>query len=97
VRPALAEPALREPHWMRRVADVEQRQLEALEQARVGRLLPDAEQQAVADRVQVGGVAGDLQLADHARVGRVGEVERVKRVGLAERDDVAGGADEAHG
>ena len=54
------------------------------------------EQQVLADRVQVGRVAGDLQLAEHARALRVGEVERVERVDLAERDDVADVADEAH-
>ena len=64
--------------------------------ARVVGLLADAEQQVLADRVQVGRVAGDLQLAEHARLRRVGEVDRVERVDLAERDDVAGVADEAH-
>ena len=59
-------------------------------------LLADAEHQVLADRVQVGRVAGDLQLAEHARMLRVGEVERVERVDLAERDDVAGVADEPH-
>ena len=63
----------------------------------VGRLLPDAEQQVVAERVQVGRVAGDLQLAEHARPVGVGEVERVERVDLAERDDVAHVAEEADG
>ena len=61
------------------------------------RVLADPEQLVLADRVQVGGVAEDLQLADHARARRVGEVERVERVGLAERDDEAAVADEAHG
>ena len=80
---------------MREVGDVEQRQLQALHAAVARRLLADAEQQLLADRVQVGGVAGDLQLADDARVVGVGQVERVERVGLAERDDVADVADEA--
>ena len=62
-----------------------------------GRVLPDAQQQVVADRVQVGRVAGDLQLPAHARARRVGEVERVERIDLAERDHVAGVVDEAHG
>ena len=61
------------------------------------RVLADAEQQVLADRVQVGGVAGDLQLAEHARALRLREVERVERVDLAEGDDVAGVADEADG
>ena len=61
------------------------------------RVLPDADQLVLADRVQVGRVAEDLQLAGHARVRRVGEVERVERIGLAEGHDVAAVADEAHG
>ena len=60
------------------------------------RVLTDAEQQVLADRVQVGRIAGDLQLAEHARPLRR-EVERVERVDLAEGDDVAGVADEADG
>ena len=96
-REALADLRLLQPHRPREVGDVEQRELEALDAAVVGRLLADAEQQVVADRVQVGGVAGDLQLADDARAVGIGEVDRVERVGLAERDDVADVADEADG
>ena len=47
--------------------------------------------------MQVGRVAGDLQLAEHARLRGVGEVDRVERVDLLERDDVARVADEADG
>ena len=72
------------------VRDVEQRRLDR------GALAADAEQLVLADRVQVGGVARDLQLAGDPRRGRVGEIERVQRVGLAERDDVAALAHEAH-
>ena len=61
------------------------------------RLPADAQQQARADRVQVGRVAGDLELADDPRVVGIGEVEHVQRVDLAERDHVAGVADEADG
>ena len=96
-RAALAELRLLQPRRLREVGDVEQRELQALDAAVLVRLLADAEQQVVADRVQVGGVAGDLQLARDARLRRVGEVERVERVGLAERDDVADVADEADG
>ena len=78
------------------VGDVEERDLRAERRPPLVGVLADAEQQVVADRVQVRGVAGDLQLAEHARVRRVGEVERVERIDLAERDDVAGVADEAH-
>ena len=78
------------------VGDVEDRDLRAEPMARVVGVLADAEHQVLADRVQVRGVAGDLQLAEHARLLRVGEVDRVERVDLAERDDVAGVADEAH-
>ena len=94
-RPALADLRLLQPRRVREVGDVEQRQLQALHAAVARRLLADAEQQLLAHRVQVGGVAGDLQLAHDARVVRVGEVERVERVRLAERDDVADVADEA--
>ena len=59
--------------------------------------LPDPEQQVFADRVQVGRVAGDLELAEHARPLRHGEIEREERVDLAERDHVADIADEANG
>src|SRR5690606_41614609 len=54
------------------------------------------DQAAVTGGVQVGGVAGDLQLAGDARVGRVREVDRVEGVGLAEGDDVADVAEEPH-
>ena len=79
-----------------RVGDVEQRDLRAEPHALGGRVLADAEQLVLADRVQVGRVAEDLQLAAHARARRVGEVERVERIGLAERHDVAAVVDEAH-
>ena len=54
----------------------------------LGGVLADTEQQAVADRVQVRRVAGDLQLALAAKDFGIGQVEHVERVGLAERDDV---------
>ena len=95
LRPALAERRVREPRRMAEVGDVEEREL------RAGRLVPgrptsspDPEQQVVADRVQVGRVAGQLELAEHARPRRVGDVDRVERVDLLERDDVRGRADE---
>ena len=47
--------------------------------------------------MQVRGVAEDLQLAAHARVRGVGEVEREERIGLPEGDHVAAVLDEAHG
>ena len=81
----------------RRIGDVEERELRAERAAFLVRVLADAEQQVVADRVQVRRVAGDLQLAEHARLLRVGEVERVERVDLPERDDVADVAGEANG
>ena len=59
--------------------------------------LADADQQVVADGLEVGREAGDLQLAAHRGVRRVAEVERVERVDLAEGDDVAAVADEADG
>jgi len=45
--------------------------------------------------MQVGGVPEDLQLAADLGRGRVGEVERVERVGPAERHHVAAVAEEA--
>ena len=59
-------------------------------------LLADAEHQVLADRMQVRGVARDLELAEHPRLRRVGEVDGVQRVDLPEGDDVARVADEAH-
>ena len=54
----------------------------------VGGLLADADQPAVAGRVQVRRVAGDLQLAGDRRLGRVAQVDCVERVGLPERHHV---------
>ena len=56
---------------------------------------PDPEEQAGADRVQVGRVAGHLQLTRHDGVGRIGEVDHVQRVDLSERDHVPLIAEEA--
>ena len=96
LRPAAAEPLGVEPRRLAQVGDVEDRELRPLRAPVVVRVLADAEQQVLADRVQVGGVAGDLQLAEHARPLGLREVERVERIDLAEGDDVAGVADEAH-
>ena len=90
-----ADAVLVEPDGLREVRDVEQRQLHARAPALVGRVLADPEQQPVAERVQVRGVAGDLELARHPRRLRVGEVERVQRVDLAERHHEARVADVA--
>src|SRR6266550_6620132 len=46
--------------------------------------------------MQVGGVAGDRQRPEHLRVRGIGDVDRVQRVDLLERDDVAVAADEAY-
>ena len=46
-------------------------ELRAERAALLGGVLADTEQQLVADRMQVGGVAGDLQLAVEHRVRRV--------------------------
>jgi hypothetical protein len=86
-------PAGRAP-W---VGHVEERQLRAPDAPLRRGVLADAEQQVVGDRVQVGGVAEDLQLADDAGLGLLGQVQRVERVDLAERHDVALVAREAHG
>ena len=53
----------------------------------VGRVLADAEQQVVGDRVQVGGVAEDLQLAEHLRgaLARRGRACRAGRPGGTSR------------
>ena len=63
----------------------------------VVRGLADADQRGVVDRVEVAREPGDLQRAAHRRPRRVGQVERVERVGLAEGHDVAAGAQEPHG
>ena len=97
LRPAAAELLGVEPSRLAQVGDVEDRELRPLRAPVLVRILADAEQQVLADRVQVGGVAGDLQLAEHARPLRLREVERVERVDLAEGDDVARVADEADG
>ena len=57
---------------------------------------PTPSSRSVADRVQVGRVAEELELAEDLGRRRVGEVDRVERVDLAEGHDVAGVADEAH-
>ena len=86
-----------QPRRAAQVGDVEDRDLCPGGAAVVGRVLADPEQQVVADRVQVGRVAGDLQLPEDARLLRDGEIERVERIDLPERDDVAHVTDEAHG
>ena len=65
------------------VGDVEQRHLGAEQRAVGGRVLADAEQRSGADRVQVGRVAGDLELAERARVapGRRGRWRTADRPG----------------
>ena len=57
-------------------------------------VLAQSEQQAVADRVQVGREAGDLQLAQDLRGAR--EVQEVERVGLPEGHDGRDVAEVAH-
>ena len=93
--PAQTERRVGEPRRMPEVGDIEQRKLGADGSALVVDLLPDPEQEVGADRVQVGRVAGDLELAEHARPRRVGEVDRVERVDPLERHDIGGRADEA--
>ena len=97
LRPALPEDDAREPFRLAEVGDVEERRLRADHPAFVGRVLPDPEQEVAAERVQVGRVAADLQLAadDGPRGGR--EIECVERIDLPEGDDVPDVADEANG
>ncbi len=59
-------------------------------------VLAHAQQPAVAHGVQVGRVAGDLQLAEQRRRRRVGQVDEEERVGLAERHDRREVAEVAH-
>ena len=80
-----------------RVGHVEQAELGAGRAAFVGGVLADAEQQPVADGVEVGRVAGDLQFAGLHRVGGVGEIDHVERIDLTERDDIGELVDEPHG
>ena len=93
--PARAEGRVSETCRVPEVGDVEERELRAGRSALVVDVLPDTEQQVLADRVQVGRVARDLQLAEHARPRGVGEVDGVERVDLLERDDVCRRPDEA--
>ena len=77
-----------------RIGDIEQRDLRTGATSLGVGVGADPEQQPRADRVEVRRVAGDLQLAGDARVGRIGQVEHVQRVDLAERDHIARVADE---
>ena len=97
LRPRLAERERVEPLGRRRSETSKSEAWVAEHAAVVGRVLPDAEQEAVADGVQVGRVAADLELPAHHRARGRGEVEGVERVDLAEGDDVARVADEADG
>src|SRR5207253_10830766 len=95
-RPALPERGVRDPRRVREVGDVEERDLRAGRLVVRADVLPDAEQEVVPDRMQVGRVAGDRQRPEHLRVRGIGDVDRVQRVDLLERDYVAVVADEAH-
>src|SRR5215212_5776918 len=96
-RRAGAERHLLKAGGMGRVRDVEQRELRAEQPALTGRVLPDPEQEPVADRVQVGRVSLEVELPVHARSGGVAQVDDEERVDLPEGHDVRGAADEAHG
>ena len=63
---------------------------------RAGAVGSEADDQPVADGVQVAGEPGDLQLAHDGRGGRVGQVDDPERIGLEEGDHVGEIADEAH-
>ena len=67
------------------VADVEHGCLRTQDASVGGGVGAEAQEPVVADGVQVGGEARDLQLAQSPRAGGVGEVDRVERVGLPER------------
>ena len=58
--------------------------------------LPDTEQQVLTDRVQVAGIAGDLQLAHDLRCCSIAKVENVEGIGLTKRHDVPALLDESH-
>ena len=72
--------------WIGGVGHVEQTQLEPRRAALLGGVLPDAEHQVLADGVQVGREAGDLEFAGDPRSGRIAQVEHVERIDLPERD-----------
>ena len=77
------------------VRHVEQGHLEALVRLPVAAHVPaDAQQQVVGDRLEVLGVAGDVQLAGHPGLLGVGQVDDEQRVDLVERHDVGPVADE---
>ena len=71
-----------------RIADIEQRDLGPLDTSVLRCVLTHSQKEPLADGVEVRGVAEDLQLAHDLGRGRVGEVERIERVGLAERDHI---------
>ena len=92
-----ADPQRRQLLRVRRIGHVEQRQLRALDASVEVGTLADADQQTLADRMQVRRVAGDLQLAAQRRRRGITEIDHVQRIGLAERDDVTLRAEESHG
>ncbi len=96
LRAAAAHPHRVDPLGRARDGDVEHRQLRPLQLALPGGVLAHAQQHVVRQRVEVGRVAEDLQLALHGGPRRVRQVHDVERVDLAEGDDVAAVAQEAH-
>ena len=87
--PARTEGRVSQPCRVPEVGDVEERELRAARSPLVVDVLPHTEQQVLADRVQVGRVPRDLQLAEDSGPRGVGEVDGVERVDLLERDDVS--------
>ena len=79
-----------------RIAHVEHRKLESAHLSRRGiDVAADAEQVRRIERMEVGRVAGHLELAGHTRGRGVGQIDDEQRVDLAERAHVSHVADEA--
>ena len=83
LRPAQAEMLGVQARRAPQIRDVEERELRAGRPPLLGRILADAEQQLLADRVQLGRVARDLQLAEHAPALRQGQINSQREAARA--------------
>ena len=80
-----------------RVPHIEQRHLGSQPLPRFGGVLADAHDEAIADRMQVRRIPGDLQLSADPGCTDVTKVHHIQRVGLAERHHVPEVAHEPDG
>ncbi len=87
---------LMDPGWVAGIRNIEYRHLRAEGPTLLRGVLADSENQTVAQRMEVGGISEDLQLAFHRWIGRIAQIEGVERIGLAEGDDVTHLTDETN-